>query len=311
MPTSIKGPDEIAHVQAVVLTWNGVHLLPDCLRSLQAQTVPVQIVVVDNGSSDGTAELLKRDFPQVKHLQLAENLGYGRANNEAMRAALVAGAEFIALINNDVELEPDWFGRLLEAARQKSAYGLFCGTLLFRGQETVNSTGLVIDYFGRASDRDFRVRLDELQSVDGPVTGVSGGAALLRSTMLQAVGLFDPEYFAYYEDVDLSLRAAALGFGSWYVRNAVAHHRFGATFGPGSPQQRYLLGRGHLRTLGLHQPKAKALWLIPLTMAYRTAVKAPLDLLKARPKHALSELRAALEGGLSAARALAGRLSGR
>ena len=294
----------------MVLTWNGAHLLPDCLRSLQAQTAPIRITVVDNDSSDGTTDLLARDFPDVRHLKLPENLGYGRANNEAMRAALDAGADFVALINNDVELQPDWFEKLLAAAREQPASGLFCGTLLFRGQETVNSTGLTIDFFGRARDRDFRVPLRELRTTGGPVAGVSGGAALLRGEMLEAVGLFDPGYFAYYEDVDLSLRAAALGFGSWYVREAIAHHRFGATFGPGSPRQRYLLGRGHLRTLGLHQPPGKALWLVPLTMGYRIAVKAPLDLLQARPKHALSEVRAALEGGLSAARALAGRLSG-
>ncbi|HEX4382155.1 MAG TPA: glycosyltransferase, partial [Myxococcales bacterium] len=113
MPTSIKAPDEIARVQAVVLTWNGAHLLPDCLRSLAAQTVPVGITVVDNASEDETAKLLARDFPDVRHQRLDENLGYGRANNEAMRAALASGAEFIALINNDVTLQPDWFERLL------------------------------------------------------------------------------------------------------------------------------------------------------------------------------------------------------
>jgi N-acetylglucosaminyl-diphospho-decaprenol L-rhamnosyltransferase len=311
MPTSIKAPDEIARVQAVVLTWNGAHLLPDCLRSLAAQTVPVGVTVVDNASEDETSKLLARDFPNVRHQRLDENLGYGRANNEAMRASLASGAEFIALINNDVTLQPDWFERLLAAARAQPDYGLFCGTLLFLGEEAVNSTGLEMDFLGRARDRDFRLPLAQLQRPDGPVVGVSGGAALLRATMLRATGLFDPDYFAYYEDVDLSLRAAVLGFGSWYVRSAVARHRFGATFGPGSPRQRFLLGRGHLRTVGLHQPLGKALALVPLTMAYRTTVKAPLDLLRARPKHALAEVRAAFSGGWSAVRALAGRLSGR
>jgi N-acetylglucosaminyl-diphospho-decaprenol L-rhamnosyltransferase len=308
IPTSIKGPDEIAHVQAVVLTWNGAHLLPDCLRSLEAQTVPVRIIVVDNGSSDETTGLLAREFPNAVHLRLPENIGYGRANNQAMQQALDGGAEFVALINNDVTLSPGWLEKLVRAARARPDFGLFCGTLLFRDREIVNSTGLTMDFFGRARDRDFRLSLQDLHRPDGPVLGVSGGAALLRATMLRAAGLFDPDYFAYYEDVDLSLRAAALGFGSYYVRDAVARHRFGATFGPGSPQQRYLLGRGHLRTLGLHQPLGKALALVPLTMAYRAAVKAPLDLLAARPRHALAELRAAASGGLSAARALVARV---
>src|SRR5207245_11668158 len=158
-----------------------------------------------------------------------------------------AGAEFVALINNDVAVSPDWLRRLLEAAAAHPEAGLFTGTLLFRGEEVVNSTGLVIDAFGRARDRHFRLPAAELRRTDGPVAGVSGGAALLRTSMLRQIGLFDPAYFAYYEDVHLSLRAARAGYRSFYVRAATARHRFGATFGADSPAQRSLLGVGHLR----------------------------------------------------------------
>jgi GT2 family glycosyltransferase len=139
------------------------------------------------------------------------------------------------------------------------------------------------------------------------VMGVSGGAALLRASMLREVGLFDPAYFAYYEDVDLSLRAAKAGWQSFYVREAFARHRFGASFGAGSPRQRYLLGRGHLRTLALHQPLYKAAALVPLTVAYRALVKAPLELLRAHPALAWAELRAAGGGAIEALSALSDR----
>src|SRR5205085_466288 len=129
----------------------------------------------------------------------------------AMRRALDAGADFVALINNDVELAPDWLRILLDGARAHPEVGLLTGTLLFRGEEVVNSTGLILDGFGRARDRDFRVPLAELSRTDGEVEGVSGGAALLRASMLREIGLFDPAYFAYYEDVDLSLRAPSRG----------------------------------------------------------------------------------------------------
>jgi N-acetylglucosaminyl-diphospho-decaprenol L-rhamnosyltransferase len=305
IPTSIKGPDEIAHAHAVVPSWNGAHLLPDCLRALAAQTVPLRVTVVDNGSSDGTAELLAREFPSVQVLRLPRNAGYGRANNEAIRSV---SSEFVVLVNNDVELSPDWLSRMLAAAEAQPGCGLFCGTLVFRDDPSVvNSTGIEIDFFGRARDRDFGLPLRDLRRSDGPVLAVTGGAALLRTSMLRTVGLFDPAYFAYYEDVDLSLRANASGFGSYYVRDAVARHRFGASFGRGSARQRYLLGRGHLRTVGLHEPIAKAAWLVPLTMAFRMAVKAPLELLRRRPAHAVAEVRAALSGGWSAASALVRR----
>jgi GT2 family glycosyltransferase len=311
IPTSIKAAHEIAHAHAhaVVPTWNGAHLLGDCLRALLSQTVRPRVTVVDNGSSDGTAALVAREFPSVGLLRLPENVGYGRANNEAIRDALDRGAEFVALVNNDVELEPDWLSRMLAAAAAQPSCGLFCGTLLFHEEPlVVNSTGVEMDFFGRARDRDFRASLAELQRTDGPVLAVTGGAALLRASMLRTVGLFDPAYFAYYEDVDLSLRARALGFGSYYVRDAMARHRFGASFGRGSPQQRFLLGRGHLRTVALHQPLPKAMMLIPALMAFRALVKGPAELLRRRPALAAAELRAAASGGWSAAGALAARL---
>jgi N-acetylglucosaminyl-diphospho-decaprenol L-rhamnosyltransferase len=290
-----------------VVTWNGAHLLPECLRSLEAQDAPLRITVADNASSDGTASLMAREFPDVLHLVLPENQGYGRANNEAMRRALAGGAEFVALINNDVTLAPDWTSRLLSAADANPTAGLFAGTLLFHAEETVNSTGLEIDAVGRARDRDFRVPFSQLMREDGAVAGVSGGAALLRASMLREVGLFDPAYFAYYEDVDLSLRAARAGWTALYVRDATARHRFAASFGPGSPMQRYLLGVGHLRTLARHQPLFKAAALVPLTIAYRAAVKAPLELLRRHPSLAWAELRAAAAGGAAALRALSDR----
>lgn len=313
IPTSIKEPEHVAKdaplVHAIVVSWNGAHLLPSCLRALLAQRVAarLQVVVVDNGSADGTAELLQREFPSAALVRLEANLGYGRANNRAMERALAAGAEFVALVNNDVELTPGWLAALLAAAQAHPRAGLFTGTLLFHGEDLVNSTGLDIDGLGRARDRDFRLPRAALRRQDGPVAGVSGGAALLRVSMLREVGLFDPAYFAYYEDVDLSLRAARRGFQSFYVRDAIARHRFGASFGAGSARQRYLLARGHLRTLAVHQPALKALALVPLTAAWRLAVKAPLELLRARPSLALAEVRGAAAGSLDALRALIGR----
>jgi GT2 family glycosyltransferase len=292
-------------VHAVVVSWNGAELLPSCLRALLPQAG--RVIVVDNGSADDTDALLRRDFPQVEVLRLRDNLGFGRANNEAMQRALDEGAEFIALVNNDVEVEPGWTLALLDAARAHPEAAFFCGTLLFKSEERVNSTGLVIDSFGRARDRDFGLPRAALSRSDGPVAGVSGGAALLRASALRQIGLFDPAYFAYYEDVELSLRAAQKGFLCWYARDAVARHRFGATAGAGSARQRYLLGRGHLRTLALHQPLLKAAALVPLTVAYRVAVKAPLELLRRRPALAWAELCAAAGGALTALQAFTDR----
>jgi N-acetylglucosaminyl-diphospho-decaprenol L-rhamnosyltransferase len=298
--------DPMSTVHAIVVTYRGLAWIADCLRSLRAQDARarVQIVVVDNASTDGTAALLQRDFSDATVLRLERNEGYGRANNVALRRALAAGADFVALVNDDVEVDAGWLQALLDAAAAHPEAGLFCGTLLFRDEERVNSTGVSIDALGRARDRDFGVMQSEVRREDGPVTAVTGGAALVRCDLLRRIGVFDPGYFAYYEDVDLSLRAARAGAICWYVAGAVARHRFAATSGSGSALQRFLLGRGHLRTLALHQRPLRALALVPLTAAYRVAVKAPLELLRGRPALALAELRAASSGSAAALAAL-------
>ncbi|MFL5452767.1 MAG: glycosyltransferase [Myxococcales bacterium] len=292
-------------VHAVVVTHRGGEFLPACLRALLADAsrvapAAVEVVVVDNASTDATDQILRADFPQVTVLRLPENAGYGRANNVALRRALAASADFAALVNDDVEVRPGWLAALLQAAAMHPEAGLLNGTLLFRGEDRVNSTGVVIDRFGRARDRDFGMPLASLVREEGPVEGASGGAALVRLSLLLRIGLFDPAYFAYYEDVDLSLRARRAGSICWYVPGAVADHRFAATTGAGSARQRYLLGRGHLRTLALHQPALRAAALVPLTAAFRLAVKSPLELLRGRPDLAAAEARAGIDGARAA-----------
>src|SRR5256885_6832898 len=168
---------------AIVATHRGADILPACLRARQAEArhppPAVEIVVVDNASSDGTESILRADFPDVTVLRLPENAGYGRANNVALRRALAAGADFAALVNDDVEVRSGWLGALLQAATLHPEAGLLNGTLLFRGEERVNSTGVVIDRFGRARDRDFGTPLATLRREEGPVEGASGGAVLV------------------------------------------------------------------------------------------------------------------------------------
>lgn len=311
IPTESNRVQEIARprVHAIVVNWNGAALLPSCLRALEAQsgTFELHIAVVDNGSTDGSLALLARDFPTAEPIALPANLGFGRANNVALERALAAGAEFALLVNNDVELEPGYLAALLEAARAQPDAALLTGTLLFRepqaGVERVNSTGLSIDWFGRARDRDFQVPRTSLHRADGPADGVSGGAALARLSALREIGLFDPDYFAYYEDVDLSLRAKAAGYRCWYAGNALARHRFGATFGAGSPRQRYLLGRNHLRTAARHLPPMRAAAVVAGTAIYRVGFQAPRELLRGHGALASAEVRAAAAGMLAAARA--------
>lgn len=294
----------------LVVNWNGAALLPACLSALSRSTRPAHVVVVDNGSADPSREVVAR-FPGVEWLPLGENTGFAHANNVGLRQALAAGARWIALVNPDVEIAPDWLERLVEAGEAHPRAGLLAGLLLFRDRpDVVNSTGLALDLLGRAFDRDFDVPLEALSRADGPVTGASGGAVLLRADMLRQVGLFDPAYFAYYEDLDLSLRAGRMGWQSWYVSAARAVHGYGQSFGAVSPRKKFLLARNHLRVVATHASPLKALLLPPALAVFRALVMPVVELARGRPIMAWAHLEGAVAGLGAAAAGLSRRVRG-
>jgi GT2 family glycosyltransferase len=214
-----------------------------------------------------------------------------------MRRALDAGAEFVASVNNDVALAPGWLEALLGDAARHPEAGLWNGLLLFAGDTSrVNSTGIVFDRWLRAFDRDFGRPLAEVSRPDGPIPAATGGALLLRAEALRRAGLFDPGFFAYYEDADLSLRAAEAGIGCRYVAAARAEHRYGATLGSAAPRRRFLLARNHLRFAAAHLPLGRALGVVPCAAAARAVFQAPLELFRGRPRLAWAHLAGAAAG---------------
>jgi GT2 family glycosyltransferase len=300
----------VSDVWLLVVNWNGAELLPPCLAALRRAAPAARVVVVDNGSTDGSADVVAA--AGAEWVPLGENRGFAEANNVVLRRALAEGARWVGLVNPDVRVDPDWLERLVAAGEATPAAGLLQGLLLFEDRpDVVNSTGLVLDAVWRATDRDFGVPLARLDRRDGPVTGATGGAVLLRADMLREIGLLDPAYFAYYEDVDLSLRAARAGWRSWYVGGARAYHGYEKSFGPGSPHKKYLLARNHLRVLATHLPLPAAALLVPALALARAGLIAPLELARGRPALARAHLRGALHGVVAGVGALRARLRGR
>lgn len=296
-----------AELWVIVVNWNGATLLWTCLEALRSQTRSAQVVVVDNGSTD-TSETVVAAFSGMRWLPLGANRGFAEGCNAGIRVALAGGARYVALVNTDVVLAPDWAERIVAAGEAHPEAGLFNGVLLFGDDPSrVNSTGIELDRLGRAFDRDFGTPAESLARNDGPIEAISGGAALLRAESLRRIGLFDPGYFAYYEDVDLSLRAARAGIGCRYVSGARAFHGYGRTFGPDAPRKRYLLARNHLRCAARNLPLARAVPLVVALPLLRVAVRAPLELLRGRPAHAAAHARGAVAGFTAAVGALARR----
>lgn len=292
----------------VVVNWNGADLLPGCLDALLAQTRPARILVVDNGSHDRSAAVVAAR-PGVEWLPLGVNTGFTGGANAGLRRALSRGARFVAVLNNDVVLAPGWLAILRADADLHPETGLWNGLLVFADDPgRVNSTGLVVGPLLRVRDRDFGVPLAALDRPDGPTAGATFGAVLLRAEALRRTGLLDPAYFAYYEDADLSLRARRAGIACRYVGAARAVHGYARTAGAGSPRQRYLLARNHLRLIARHHPAALAVALVPLLALLRLLLAAPREALRGRLPHARAQGRAARDGLLLAGAALLERL---
>jgi GT2 family glycosyltransferase len=230
-------------VDVVIPTWRARDLLASCLEHLSRQTAEqVQVIVVDNASGDGTAEMVRERFPDVRLIELPENVGFGRAVNAGVRAG---GAEIVVLLNNDVDVEPQ-FVEAIAAPFADAAVGMVAGVTLMPGSGLVDGFGIELDPTLAAYNR---LRGRALEAAEpGLLAGPSGGAAAYRRSAWDEVGGLDESLFAYGEDVDLALRLRAAGWRAAAAPEARGVHLGGASVGVASPWQRDLAGfaRGYL-----------------------------------------------------------------
>jgi GT2 family glycosyltransferase len=206
--------------------FNGERHLDRVLRALRAQTAAAEVVIADNGSTDGSAELIRGEFPEVRLLELGENLGFGRALNRAIEAH---PADAVILLNNDTEPEP----RFVEALLDGLGPGVdsVAGVLLQeRAPELIDSAGVLADRTAMGFDHLHGEPATVLASAPDPL-GPTGGAALYRREAFAAVGGFDERIFLYYEDLDLALRLAAAGGRCRLAPEARALHAYSASLG--------------------------------------------------------------------------------
>jgi GT2 family glycosyltransferase len=259
----------VAHnesVSVVVLNWNGRHHLGSCLTSVAQQTLPqVEIILVDNGSQDGSVRFVQRHYPNVKVVALPENIGFCSGNNAGINKA---NGQFIALLNNDTEVEKNWLDELLSAAKRHSDAGLFASKMLFFDDRTVIDTaGDEFHVAGFAAKRGWGKADHKPYNVEKSVFGACAGAVLYRRTMLESIGLLDDDFFANGEDVDLSFRALLKGYRCIYVPKAVVYHKGGATIGQ-NQQWFYLMRRNQLWVMVKNMPLALLIKYAPLVFCY-------------------------------------------
>jgi len=219
----------INNCAVVVPNWNGEEHLADCLKSLMAQSVKAHIVVVDNGSVDGSVALIQKDFPSAELIKLPKNTGFTGGVNAGIRQALAKNYPFIALLNNDAAADPDWLRMLVHHLQKHPEAGIATSKIVSWDGHHFDSAGQCYTTWGLPFARGRGETAGEQYDTQPDVFATSGGACLLRSSMLNQIGLFDQHFFAYYEDVDISFRAQLAGWKIHYVPSSIAKHHIGAT----------------------------------------------------------------------------------
>jgi N-acetylglucosaminyl-diphospho-decaprenol L-rhamnosyltransferase len=237
--------------------FNGAGWIRRTLLSLREQSRPVDVVIVDNGSGDGSAELVRSEFAEVTLLELGRNLGFGPALN---RAVAERPADPLILLNNDVECEPRFLEALLDGLGEgvQSVAGVLVQE---REPELIDSAGVVADETLMGFDHLHGEPLAAARDAAAPL-GPTGGAALYRRDAFEAVGGFDERIFLYYEDLDLALRMAAAGARCRLVGEARALHAYSSSLGAASGRKYALTGwsRGYmLRRYGVMSSPLPAL----------------------------------------------------
>lgn len=265
-------------VSVIVVNWNGRAHLERGLPPLLAQRdVAYEVLLVDNGSTDGSVELVQRQFPQVQVIPLERNYGFVVANNIGMAAG---DAEFVAALNNDTVPEPGWLAALVDAAAGDARIAAVASKMLFFGRpDLLDSAGVAADIAGHAWD------MDAGQPDPGPeerdvreVFGVCAGAALFRrAALLEASavrgsgrGPFDEDFFNHAEDVDLCWRLRRLGHRCMYAPAARVLHVRSAADPEAAPKKTFVQGRNKLWVMFKNYPAGVLARWLPVILFYDT-----------------------------------------
>ena len=232
-------------VSVLIVNWNGREYLPACLDSLLEQSfIDFETIVVDNGSSDGSLELLQSSYPWVRVVPLSVNSGFASGNNAGF--ALSRG-NYVVTLNNDTRVEPNWLAELIVPVETFPDVGMVASRICsWDDPDLIDSLGVAVCRDGMSRGSRRRCSLSGLSlGACEDILFPSACAALYRRDMIEQIGFFDDDFFAYCEDTDLGLRGRLAGWRALLARDAVVYHRYSRSGGEFSPFKLYLVERNH------------------------------------------------------------------
>lgn len=279
-------------MSVVIVNWNLREDTIECLDSVFEMDYPaIDVIVVDNGSADGSVERIRQSFPQVRQLANAQNLGFAAAANQGIDLALARGYDYILLLNNDTVAAPDMMERLVAAGEQQRQFGILSPRILYFDQPDRTWQLASRWHTWLPMPVDIRQTDDTLLEADF----VTGCGMLLRRALLQRVGKFDTRYFMYGEDVDLCARARRAGWRVAVVPEARLWHKVSASASKASAEMHYWRTRNRL-LIHRHYRHGRLGVLSPVYAVLKAVVDWPRHLSRGQPAFIRPSLRGIWDG---------------
>jgi hypothetical protein len=260
-------------VYFVILNWNQQQLTLDCLDSLAKVEYPnLEVILVDNGSTDGSAEAIRSRYPSVIVIENGENLGFSEGNNVGMRYALAHGADYVLLLNNDTVVDPGFVAEMIAVAEADPSCGIVGPKMYYHDEPSVIwCAGNAIAWSSGCTSRLQAEQQDMHPEVEPPreVDFITACAMAVKRSVIDEIGLLDPRYFIYYDETDWCVRAAAKGFKVVYVPSSRIWHKVSAAMGTASPATDYYMTRDGLLFFSTRAPGISRV-LAPARIVLRT-----------------------------------------
>lgn len=279
----------MSKVSVIIPNYNGKKYLRDCLDAMECQSFQdFEVLLIDNGSDDGSGDLIRKEYPWVRLISLRENTGFCGAVNQGIRNS---ASPFVILLNNDTVADKNFIKELLKAIEDKpQAFSCQAKLLKMKEQDKMDDGGNYYCALGWAFAQG-KGRPERDYSREKKIFAACGGAAIYRREILDRTGLFDEEHFAYLEDIDIGYRGRLLGYENWYCPDAKVFH-----VGSGTTGSRYNLfkvrysSRNNVYLLYKNMPFLQILWNSPLLIT-GFAVKAAFFAARGFGKEYLSGLK--------------------
>ena len=245
----------VHRVSVIIVTYNSAAFIRGCLEALEGQAFhDFEVIVVDNGSTDDTLELVSSYSEVNRIIEERSNLGFAGGNN---LGATYARGEYIALLNPDTIAEPHWLSSLVDAMDAHPEVGICASKLLVYGSEVIDSAGDGCLAIGRGFKRG-EGKDTGMYSRDEYIFGACGGAMMIRRAVIDEIGFFDLDFFLIYEDTDFCFRAQLAGWKCFYVSDAVVWHKVRSSIGEMSDMAVYYSARNALYVWWKNMPT----WLV-------------------------------------------------